>query len=66
MVSPLKYVMAKYCTLVHKMHEDQHDLTSTHDAREAAKANYDLLVELSVPIALACFFVHCWKLSISW
>ena len=47
MPNTAKYVMAKYCTLVHKMHEDRRDLTTTHDTREAAKANYDSLVDVS-------------------
>jgi hypothetical protein len=64
MLSPLKRVMSEYQTLVHKMHEDSMDSTTTHISRESAKANYDLLVDISIPIALACFLplletVHC-------
>jgi hypothetical protein len=40
------------------------DSTTTHISRESTKANYDLLVDISIPIALACFLplletVHC-------
>jgi hypothetical protein len=64
MLSPLKRVMSKYQTFAHKMHEDSIDSTTTHISRESTKANYDLLVNISIPIALACFLpllktIHC-------
>lgn len=51
MVSPLKRVMSEYMTLVHKMAEDAKDATSPH----VAKSNFNLLVDIFVPIALSCF-----------
>jgi hypothetical protein len=55
MLSPLKRVMSEYRTLVHKMHQDGLDGTSTSAAREVAIGNYNLLVDISIPIALAGF-----------
>jgi hypothetical protein len=55
MLSPLKRVMSEYRTLVHKMHQDGLDGTSTSAAREVAIGNFNLLVDISIPIALAGF-----------
>jgi hypothetical protein len=51
MVSPLKRVMSEYVTLIHKMAEDVKDATSPH----VTKSNFNLLVDIFVPIALLCF-----------
>jgi hypothetical protein len=43
--------MSEYMTLVHKMAEDAKDATSPH----VAQSNFNLLVDIFVPIALSCF-----------
>jgi hypothetical protein len=55
MLSPLKRVISEYRTLVQKMQEDSLDSTSTFASRESSRANLELLLDISVPIALTCF-----------
>jgi hypothetical protein len=55
MVSPLKRVISEYRTLVQKMQEDSCDCTSTFASRESSRANLELLLDISVPVALTCF-----------
>jgi hypothetical protein len=47
--------MNEYHTLVQKMHEDSIDSTSTFASRESARTNLELLLDISVPVALICF-----------
>jgi hypothetical protein len=55
MVSPLKQVISEYRTLVQKMQEDNLDCTSTFASRESARTNLQLLLDISIPMALTCF-----------
>jgi hypothetical protein len=55
MVSPLKRVISEYRTLVQKMQEDSLDCTSTFASCESSRANLELLLDISVHVALTCF-----------
>lgn len=57
MLWPLKRVMPKYRTFVHKMHGEAFDITTTHACQKAARLNFDLLVDAFIPIALCCFIL---------
>ena len=62
MVLLVKRVMSKYQTLIQKMQEDGNDATATHTSREVAKANFSLLLDVSISNALSCFFYCCLRL----
>lgn len=44
----------KMSHLVHKVHKDNNDANITHTAREDAKLNHELLIDVPIPTALAC------------
>lgn len=53
MLSLLKGVMPAFRTLVHKMHGETLDTSTTHACQEATRLNFDLLIDVFIPHSLA-------------